>query len=148
MGDRLVNGGIAGMAGGLIQYIYSLLAYNLGVLDNTFGDYAEALISGKNYHGIQGSIVGILGYLGVGLLFGVIFAYIILYTSENYYLIKGLMYGMVLWVILSGFGVIFKLPLFLEDTPMDNLTELTSGLVFGLTIAYCLKLLSKKSCVK
>lgn len=103
------------------------------------------MITFKPYSGFTAFLVGIISHTIVGTIFGVIFAYIILITSSRYNLIKGLGFGAVLWFLLSGFGTIFRLPLFKNIPPGDAISTFVGALIYGILTAYGLMLLDKRT---
>ncbi len=145
MKDRLIAGGFAGAVAGLIQNLYGNLVKFLGVSDRAFADFALVMITFKPYSGFAAFLVGIISHTIVGTIFGVIFAYIILITSSRYNLIKGLGFGAVLWFLLSGFGTIFRLPLFKNIPPGDAISTFVGALIYGILTAYGLMLLDKRT---
>ncbi len=145
MKDRLVAGGLAGIIAGLIQYVYGLLTEAIGFTDRSFGQFSEIVLSSRVYTGVLGFIIGLVSHIAVAIMFGVIFAYIIAKTSSRYYLLKGAGYGLVLWFLLSGFGTVARLPLFEDIPPLDASDILIGSILYGLVLAYTLKLLEKKT---
>jgi uncharacterized membrane protein YagU involved in acid resistance len=145
MKDRLIAGGLAGIIAGLIQYVYGLATQALGFTDRSFGQFSEVVLNLHVYEGILGFIIGVLSHMAVALIFGVLFAYIIAKTSSRYYIIKGAMYGLVLWFLLSGFGSVLRLPNFTKVPPTSELDILVGAVLYGLVLAYTLKLLDKKT---
>ena len=145
MKDRLVAGGLAGMIAGLIQYVYGLTVLQLGLTDRIFGQFSDIIFSGRVYTGLLGTVVSILTHLAVTLTLGVLFAYIIAKTSSRYYLLKGAGFGFLLWFFLTGFGNIFRLPLFVDIPVQSALVILAGAILYGLVLGYTLKLFDKKS---
>jgi hypothetical protein len=82
--------------------------------------------------------------LALCILWGIVFAYVIKVTSSNYYYIKGIGFGFVIWMVLTSLGTLFNVPLFTE-TPLNvAYTTLFTALVFGLVVAWVLKFLNKR----
>ncbi len=145
MKDRLVAGGLAGIIAGLIQYAYGLIVLILGLTDRIFGQFSDIVFGGRVYSGILGIILSILTHLAVTISMGVLFAYIIEKTSSRYYILKSVGYGFVLWFFLSGFGTIFRLPLFVNIPAQPALVILVGAIIYGLALGYTLKMIDKKS---
>ena len=145
MKDRLIAGGLAGLAAGITQNIYGVFVKGLGITDRAFSDFAAVVVMHTIQPSLVAGIVGFISHLIVGVMFGVIFAYIILLTSSRYFLLKGLGYGAVLWFLLMGFGTIFDLPLFSNIPPVPALTTFIGALIYGFAVAYSLKLIDKNS---
>lgn len=143
MKDRLVAGSLAGACGALIQELYAIILKTLGFSDRTFGDLAFILISQKGREEIL--LIEVIANAAIGLFFGTILAYIFMFTSSRYYLLKGIFYGVVLWLLLSGFGVVFDLPKFKGTPPDVSLIMLIGSIIYGTVTAYTLKLLATKT---
>jgi uncharacterized membrane protein YagU involved in acid resistance len=143
--DRFIAGGLAGIIAGLIQYMYGLVSKALGFSDREFGQFSESVLNLHVYTGVLGQIIGVLSHMAVSIIFGVLFAYIIQKASSRYYLLKGAMYGLVLWFLLSGFGSVLRLPNFTKIPPLTELDILGGAILYGLVLAYSLKLLERKT---
>ncbi len=143
--DGLVAGGLAGIIGAALQQAYGLIAKAIVITDRAFIDFAEILVLSRIFTGPLAFIVSSIAHLIVGLFLGVIFAYVIKLTSSNYYLLKGLGYGIVWWMLLMGFGTIFRLPVFSPIPPAPALSTLVGAAIYGLTTAYTLGILDKKT---
>lgn len=145
MEDRLVVGGLAGLTGAAVQNIYSYVIKSLNLATYTYSDFASTILTNRVYTDPVGVVAGFLAYLSVGVILGVLFAYLLSATSSNYLYIKGLLYGFVLWFILTGFGTIFNLATFRGLSPVSALSILVGGLLFGVTLAAVLEMLDHKT---
>ncbi len=143
--DRLVSGAIAGTIGGLIQAMYGFIVEALGFTDRTFTDFAKVLLMYRDYKGALAFIGGLIGHLTIGAMLGILFAYIIMITSNRYYLAKGFGYGAIIWVLFLGLGTIFKLPQFKDIPPSDVISTLVGSLLYGSITAYSLKMLDNRT---
>lgn len=141
MRDRAILGGISGIVGSVFCTLYEVIAERLKITDRSFLDYTAALVADKVHPGTLGFTVGFLAQAAVGLMFGVAFVYLTKTISSRYYLLKGLGYGFILWLLLSGFGIIFKLPAIMDIPPTASLFDLTNSLLYGLITAYNIKFL-------
>ncbi|MHB1404637.1 MAG: hypothetical protein ACYCV0_03485 [Desulfitobacteriaceae bacterium] len=144
MRDRAILGGISGIVGSVFCTLYEVIAESLKITDRSFLDYTATLVANKVYPGTLGFIVAFLAQAAVGILFGVVFVYLTKIISSRYYLLKGLGYGFALWFLLSGFGIIFKLPTIMDIPPTVSLFDLTNALLYGLITAYIIKILGHK----
>jgi len=145
MKDRLVAGGVAGLIAIIISNIYGLTSKALGFTDRIFIDFAKVLIMFKPYKGSLGFIVGEIAILTIGVLWGVVYAYIIKITSSRYNILKGWGYGLLLWMLLSGFGTIFDLPLFKDIPPHAAINNIIESSIYGLVTAYALSVLDQET---
>ncbi len=143
--DRLIAGGLAGLIAGVIQNAYGAIVKAVGITDRSFSDFAEVLVMNKTAQTITGGIVGFIGHIIVGIMFGVLFSYIIFLTSHKYNLLKGVGYGAILWFLLMGFGTIFNLTQFKDIPPVPALTTFIGALIYGVALAYSLKMIDQKT---
>lgn len=144
MRDWLVAGGLSGIIAGLVEYIFGISLMALGWADRSYGQFSDIVFNNRVYTGVWGTILSILTHLAVTTVLGVIFAYILVWTSSRYYLLKGAGYGFVLWFSLSGLGTIFRLPLFIGVPESTAFSLLAGAQVFGLMLAYTLRLVDRK----
>lgn len=143
--DRTTAGAIAGAVAGIIQQIYGLLADYIGFTDKDFGDFAGTLIMSKDYQGILAHIIQWLAHIGIGMFFGIIFVHLFRYTSSKYWQIKGVVYGFILWVLLTGVGTLFKMPTWENTRPSTALSMFIGSLVYSVSAAYILRYLENKT---
>lgn len=144
MRERAILGGVSGIAGSVFCTLYEVIAESLKITDRSFLDYTATLVANKVYPGTLGFIVSFLAQAAVGLMFGVLLVYLTKTISSRYYLLKGLGYGFTLWLLLSGFGIIFRLPAIMDIPPSVSLFDLTNSLLYGLSTAYIIKILSHR----
>lgn len=142
--DRVTRGIIAGAIGAVIQDIYSYTLIIFGLLDRAYLDYARAMIMYKDYKGILATLVGFLGHMMADILFAVIFVYIIKNPSSRFYLLKGAVFGGIIWYVLNGLGTLFRLPVFTVIPPGSALAMFIGAEIYGLVIAYTLKLMDTR----
>ena len=145
MNDRIVAGAIAGLIGGSIQVVYGYLAKALGLTDRSFVDFGKVFIMSLNINGILADFVGVFSLLSNGAVFGIIMAYIISLTSGKFIIVKGVIYGTVLWHLFLGLGTMFKMPLFGYIPPNSSLTTLIGSLLYGVAVCYVLRVIDAKS---
>jgi len=144
--DRLVAGGIAGLLASITCDIVGVVYKSLGWTDRTFGDYATILLTYQVYsdQGIFGLVMSMISHAAVCTIFGVIFAYILMFTSSNYLYLKGLGYSLVIWWVLNSFGSLLNLPLFRNAPLIVVYSTLSTALVYGLMVSFSLKIIDKK----
>lgn len=143
MQDRTISGGIAGCVGSLFCSFYEVAAERLLGINHSFLDYTATLVSYHVQPGLGGFTVGFLAQMAVGIIFGVVFTYLLALISSDYLLIKGLGYGFALWLMLSGFGVVYNLPLLRYNPPAATLFDLSDSLLYGLVTAYVVRMLRR-----
>lgn len=143
--DRSVAGALAGAIGAIAQQVFSLLVKHAGVSNKDFGNFSGIMVMSKIFPGILSHIVQFLGHLAVGMLFGIIFAQIFKYTSSTYWWLKGMIYGFLLWILLTGVGTLFKMPVWRVINPSTAITLLLGSIIYSLVTAYTLRKLDKRT---
>jgi hypothetical protein len=145
MQDQVSAGAVSGMAAAVIQIVYGWIVKGLGLTDRSFTDFAKVFFMYRNYRGLAASIVGFITQMLIGVILGMIFAFLITATSKRFYYLKGLGFGAIFWLGFGVAGTIFNLPLFKDIHPIPALMTLLGALLFGLVNSYVLKLIAKKT---
>jgi hypothetical protein len=141
--DTTLAGFVSGLVGAIIGLILSLVLKWLGLTDRVFHDLAQVLILFKLSPGILDLVIGTLAHLEIGGLSGAIFAHFISATSRNYIIIKGIIYGVTLWLLFLGLGNYFRMPVFCNMPPMAALLLWIGSAIYGLIMPFTLSKLSK-----
>ena len=144
--DRLVAGGIAGFVASVTCDIVGIFYKSVGWTDRTFNDYATIVLTYQVYStkGILGLIISVISHAAVCMIHGVVFAYLIKFTSSNYLYIKGLAYSLTIWLLLNTFGTLLNLPLFRKMPLNVAYATLSTALIYGLMVSLTLKVINKK----
>jgi uncharacterized membrane protein YagU involved in acid resistance len=145
MQDRMVAGGTAGAIGASVQFVFSLGVKALGLAQTIYVDFARSLIMFKDYKGPLAFVMGFVTHVSIGLVFGMVFAYFLSKFTSKYYLLKGLFFGIALWVFLMAFGTASRLPAFTAVPPDSALETLVGSLIYGLVTAYVLSLFDRRT---
>ncbi|HEX3047438.1 MAG TPA: DUF6789 family protein [Bacillota bacterium] len=143
--DLVIMGAIGGASGAVAQIIYGSLGKMLHLTDRTFNDFAKILIMGRNFSGPLAFIAGIVSHLSFNAMFGVLFAFLIWKVNANYYYLKGLGMGMILWIFLGVTGTAMHLPKFTVIPPNAALFTYGGALLWGLVTAFVYRLLNSTS---
>lgn len=138
--DRMTRGIIAGSSGALVQNIYMYLAKSLGLTDIMYVDVARHFIFTEAYDGVLAVVVALLAHFTIDSFWGVLYAYLIKYTSSRYYLLKGFAFGAAIWFFIRVFGTkLFKVVP--GSPPLTALVFFIGASLFGLTMALVLRAL-------
>ena len=89
-------------------------------------------------------ILSIISHVAVCMIIGVIFVYMIKFTSSNYLYIKGLGYSLVIWLLLNTFGTLLNLPLFRKMRLNVAYATLSTALIYGFMVCLTLKTIDTK----
>jgi len=144
--DRFVAGGIAGLIASVTCDIVGIIYKSLGWTDRTFNDYATIVLTNQIYSekGIFGLILSMISHAAVCIIFGVVFAHLIMFTTSNYLYLKGLGYSLIIWLLLNTFGTLLNLPLF-KNMPLNvAYSTLSTALIYGFMISLTLSIIDRK----
>ncbi len=143
--DRLIAGAIAGVSASVVQNIYGQVVKGLGITDRAFLDFAEVALLSRTYSGFFGIVAGIISHLAFGMMFGVLFVYLLQITSSNYLYLKGLGFGIGIWFFSLAIGTMFNFPMFTETPPVAALVMFVGALLWGAITAFTTKILENKT---
>lgn len=135
MKDRFMNGVVAGILAGVVSALTDYLVVNgLRIGSVRFVDFAGVFIYGERPHGLHEVIFAQIGALLFHGLLGAIFSYLLVHITSKYYLIKSILYGLLIWFAIYAIVTLFRVP-FLVNTPFNAAVKDTviAGL-FGLVL--------------
>jgi len=140
--DRFYRGFVAGVVGGLAMNVWSLFSYYiLNFSEQRFLDWASMIIYGSlPTSTFQIVYAQIIQLLWVGLL-GIIFALLIPAITSRFYLGKGVIYGLMSGFIIYAITTLFRIPNLVIFSTTTVLSNHIGGIIWGLTMAYVLRLL-------
>ncbi len=144
MRDRFTRGLIAGIIAGIAPFIINFGAKFLNISNLVWSDFLGKFLLGKQPDGIAELVFTItVQFLLLGVM-GIFFAFLLPLLSSQYYLLKGAVYGSVIWFCTYSLTFIFQLP-GLEAIPINTaITHLISGILWGLALGIVLNWLDDR----
>lgn len=143
--DRFHRGLVAGLVGGVAMNLWTVFAVKILNLDIIrFIDWASVILYGNppKTH-LEGFYALIIQLTWVGLL-GIIFAYLMLYTTSRGHLIKGGFYGVAVGLIIYAIPTLLQTPHISSASIETVMSNYTGGLIWGLVMAQTLRWLDRK----
>lgn len=143
--DRFFRGLIGGLAGAVVMNIWDFISfYLLHFTNRRYLDWASIFLYGSLPNNIFESFYALVAQiLWTGFL-GVILAYLIPQVSSRGSLVKGAFYGFITGFFIYAIPVAFKIP-YLYKTPFGiTLSQSIGGILWGMTLAWVLKLLDER----
>ncbi|MDQ7094258.1 hypothetical protein REC12_11720 [Desulfosporosinus sp. PR] len=141
--DRVMHGAIAGLSGGIIQSIFAYVEKMLHFTDRTFIEYGEILILGQ-HKPLEGQLLGLISHLVNTAFWGIAFSYIMKYGQKKYYVSKGIGLGLLIWLLYTSIGSLFKLPLFNVVEPNVGYFLLVDAAIYGIIMSLTYRYLDNK----
>ena len=142
--DRFTRGFLAGLTAGLAMNIFSLISLTLGWVELTFLDWAGVFIFGRQHAGVPENAVALGGQLFFAAMNGVFFAYLLPALNSRSYFLKGLIFGLLIWLFSYAIAILFRVP-FLSRLDLGTVTSnITGALIYGIVLALFLDWLEKR----
>lgn len=136
----MICGAFIGSIGAVVQNLYGLSARLAGVKGPIYWDYGKVLIfSGKVLSGILPTVLGTIAHLVWDIILGIVFVYLIRDSFDRYLVLKGVVYGAIVWFIIKTIATLFRVPVIVDVSPYTVLFFFIGSLFFGLVIAYSLR---------
>jgi len=138
--DRFARGLVAGIIGGIVMNIWSVMAvYIFGWEIIRFVDWAGIILYGdmprSHLEGIMALVLQLLwsGLLGIGL------AFLIQQVTSREYLIKAVFFGVMVGFIVYAIPVMFKMPYLSQKSLVTVASNHIGGAIWGLTSGLVLR---------
>ena len=135
--DPIICGGFAGILGTIAKEIIDLVDFSIGWSKILYWHLAASVfVLPRDVNKFGALIIGALGDMITGAFFGIVLLYLIKFTGKNYYYLKGLGLGWIVWLTLFGVFVDFHI---VRITPTDIGTSLCAfgeHSVYGLVVAW------------
>ena len=147
--DRLFRGFAAGLIGGLVMNVYSLIAQIMNWTALPFWKWAVIMTLGREQNlGTPEIILGVIAHLVFTGFLGIAFSYLVPHIKHEGIILKGVLFSILTWFIIYAITHLFQVqgttPLLLK-TAVSNVTGAT---IYGITLGWALAWLYNKSLVK
>ncbi len=142
--NKILLGALIGFLSDAVKLTFNYMSFKLGFTNVVYWQLIAALLIKKE--DIQKPVALLIGGVAdvtVTMFLGVIFIYTIYFIGKEYLWIKGIGFGMIVWV--SAFGVLLvqligdKIP----QNPSGVLVTIVAHFIFGLSIAFFTWLLAR-----
>lgn len=142
MEDRFTPGLFAGVIGDAFLQIYFSLLSVFKIISRTYADYGEILIMAKAHEGPLAYVIGVTLEFIIGGLLGIVFAYLLKYTTTKFYMLKAVCLAMASWLFFLVPGTLYKLALFEKVPPQDSFLMLIGSILWSIITAIAFKYLT------
>ncbi|MTI85893.1 MAG: hypothetical protein FH756_18855 [Firmicutes bacterium] len=147
--DRFFRGFVAGVVGGVIMNIWSVVSVNLLHLSKFhYLDWAAVMTFGYPSGNILESLMSLATHLVWTGFLGIVAAYFLSLTTSKQYLLKGILIGFTLFFIINALPVLFHTPYLHNTTFGTSVSNAIGSIVWGLGVAWTLRYLDTTSNVQ
>lgn len=143
--DRLTRGLLAGVLAGIPGILIALTSrFVLHTTTLLYSDFAAILIYGKKAETIGGHLFsGLVVFMFWGFL-GILFAYLIRYVTSKNLILKGMLWGGMVWFLAYAITLLFKVPGLLIIPVKTAVSNFVGGLIWGGLMALTYGYLDRK----
>lgn len=145
LNDRLTRGLLAGMVAGFPSLAWGLFSKHvLHFTTLLYSDFAAILTYGKKAETISGQLFSQLVVFMFWGLGGIVFAYLVRYVTSKNLILKGFLWGAMVWFLSYVITVLYKVPGILIIPLKTAVSQLIGGLIWGGFLAVCFNYLDQK----
>lgn len=140
--DPIMHGSLAGLSGGILETIYGVIVKSMQLTGKTFVDYGAVLVLGQLKP--EGFWIGTIAHLINATCWGIAFSFIMKFGRKKYYVVKGIGFGMFIWLLFTGLATYYHMPEFKVIENNDAFALLGGGSIYGLIMSLVYKYLDQK----
>ncbi|KUO51477.1 MAG: hypothetical protein APF76_14025 [Desulfitibacter sp. BRH_c19] len=142
--DKILLGIFIGFLADASKLIFNYIAFKLTFTNLVFWQLIAALLLEKDdIHKPSALLIGSIADITVSILLGVIFIYVIYFIGKEYLWIKGIGFGMLVWVSLFGVLLAQLIQGKISQDPSGILVTIVAHFIFGLSLAFFTWLLAR-----
>ncbi len=146
--DRFTQGLLAGILGGIPSLAWGLFSqYILKFSSHLYGDFAAALIYGKNAANIWDKLFNqlvVFMFFGLG---GIIFAFLVRRISSRNLVLKGMFWAGMIWFFSYAVTRLYKVAGLVTFPLPTAVSHLIGALIWGVAMALIYNYLNQKTLI-
>ena len=142
--DKMVQGIIAGFIGAVVKDILTI-APELFKLRPTFWDYGEYLVFRTANKSMFAALIGIFVEILFGIFLAIIYNHIKHLIRTKHPLIRGTIFSILIWFIISGTIALYNVKTLLIAKPFTPIVNVAIAGIYGLIVAYILDRIEKSN---
>lgn len=137
--DRVMKGVIAGVLGGIVMNIWSFISvYILKFSNLLYLDWLSVMLYGHKPENSLEFFFSLFMQIVWSTLLAVIFAYLILLVTSKNHLIKGVSYGIIMFLFHHAVAIMFKIPHLQNISSTTTVSESIGAAMWGLVLSHTL----------
>ncbi|ATW25789.1 hypothetical protein [Candidatus Formimonas warabiya] len=145
MDDKFIDGVIAGAIAGLIKNTPDLLFHNLlNITGKSFWDYANIIATGRHPHGLIEQIYSFFFEIVFSISVGLIYIFVIPYLRTKYNLLRGAIYGAMVWFAIRAWVTAFHIEPLMQEDQSTMIVNSILSILFGIILEWLLQVLKNK----
>lgn len=136
--DRFILGLISGLIAGLGMTMVNYVFIYTTSAHTRYADFVGIMLFGSVPNSISEIIIATVAHIFLGGILGVVFSYLLILISSRNLIIKGIIFGTLVFLMLFSLGVIFKIPGLEKTTSITVISKGLGSMFYGLILAYSL----------
>lgn len=145
MDERFSNGIIGGIAAGVIKDIPDALFHNwLKLTSLSFWDYAGQVALFRHPQGLGEHLYALAYEVLFSIFVGIIYVYLKDKLQTGHYLIRGAIYGALIWFMVNAVVLAFQIKNLIKTDPATSMVNSICSIIYGILLAYILHYLEEK----
>jgi len=142
--NKLSIGFCSGLLAGLIKSTIDLTAYyGVGFIHNRYLDHVAGDLLGHPAETTTETFFFFLVEVWIAGVFGILYIFLSPSFHDSPYLLRGFIYGSVLWFLLHSLGSVFRLPTFEHMLLAALILHLVADILYGMGLAYLIRIWTK-----
>jgi len=143
--DRVTQGFIAGVVGGIIEMIFTLaIYYGFGLIKYRYLDFAAVItFNHRPQDLLQAVVAELVVWAFVGFL-GAFFVLMLNVIGRKNIVMKGSFWGLLSWLLIYGFVTVFRIEGLYPTNFITSVIHLIGGMLYGTVMAYTFVYVTKK----
>lgn len=144
MKDRFTLGFLSGIIAGIPTQFFNWGGYYLHITTLRWVDLMGILVYGRKPVTLGEILLGIVWvYFFLGVL-GIVFAFIIAKITSRNYLLKGVVFSILVSLLTHTLTQLFKVPELLNIPLKTSFSDFSGAIIWGLSLGYTLKWLNNR----
>lgn len=135
--DKVITGAIIGILADLVKLASNYIMYLVGLTPTVFWRItATRFLEKEDIYKPIALLIGGTADIIISSILGIVFVYFLYYTGKDYLWLKGVGFGLAVWVnlfgTLLGASVMTKIP----QKPSSIIVTIIAHLIFGFALAF------------
>lgn len=147
--DSFLVGALGGLIGTVPMLLVAYIFYKLGLAKYLLAEVAASIFVDPSQAGLPISLlIGYMANFVIGGILGVGLIFLYRLTGYDYFYIKSVAYGALVWITVWGLVPNVHLSRIIVLDPMHNFVAFIDRVLFAVTAAWAIKYLQERNIVK
>lgn len=148
MEEKFINGVIGGIVAGIIKDIPDLIfRYLLKITRITFWDYSGTIALGHPPRNLPEIVNAAFYEVVFSIFIGIVFVYLAPYFRTKKILIRGAIYGALVWFGIRAGVIAFQIKILIDGDILSATLNSLNSIIYGIVLALIVNYLEKKEMV-